>query len=205
MSTATITVIDRTTVARIREEHEACERAGRAWVEHAIECGRLLAEVKQQLRHGEWGPWLEDNFPASDRTARTYMQLAAAPAEDRQRVADLPLRQARDAIATPRPATVAGNTDQLRQLGGGARSPEIERRLAEARATRETEETWSDSERRKLERTVGQLEDVLSRLDDVKNTSSLSRQAIGDALRAQAVTVRQTAAALDELAFSFER
>lgn len=204
MTTATITVIDRSTVKRILEEHEACERADREWVSHAIECGRLLAEVKAQLRHGEWGPWLADNFPASMRTAQTYMQLAAAPEEKRNAVAGLPLREARDEIATPRAQSPAQSTDQLRHLGGG-RSPELERRLAEAREQREQAELWSEQERRKLARARDQLEDVLSRLDDAANTSSLSRESIGRLVREQAVTARQAASALDDLAFSFER
>lgn len=39
--------------------------------------------------------------PGYERTARSYMQIARAPLEERQRVADLPLREALAAIARP--------------------------------------------------------------------------------------------------------
>jgi hypothetical protein len=83
----------------IRAEHDAAQGAWRTAVEHAINCGRLLLEAKAQLSHGEWGRWLEENFPASRRTAQGYMQLAREAA-DARRVADLGVRGALKEIAT---------------------------------------------------------------------------------------------------------
>jgi hypothetical protein len=63
-------------VSEIRAEHEACERDARCAVGHAIRAGRLLRQVKGQLRHGEWLPWLATNVPFSQQTASAYMRIA---------------------------------------------------------------------------------------------------------------------------------
>ncbi|NQU23442.1 MAG: DUF3102 domain-containing protein [Candidatus Nealsonbacteria bacterium] len=44
---------------------------------HTVECGRLLTAIKADMRHGEWGPWLEDWFEADASTARRYMKVYA--------------------------------------------------------------------------------------------------------------------------------
>ena len=36
----------------------------------------MLIEAKEQVEHGEWGPWLDRHFHLSRRQARAYMQLA---------------------------------------------------------------------------------------------------------------------------------
>lgn len=45
-------------------------------ISHNVKCGELLLEVKAGLAHGEFKPWVEDNFPASYRTAADCMKLA---------------------------------------------------------------------------------------------------------------------------------
>lgn len=37
--------------------------------------GSYLNEVKEQLPHGEFGKWIEDNVGFSERTARNYMKV----------------------------------------------------------------------------------------------------------------------------------
>lgn len=89
--------------ARIREEHEAAQRAARTALDHAIRCGQLLAEAKSQLPHGAWGNWLAEHFPASPRTARGYMRLAEHREElNRQGLADLGIEGALRQLAAPR-------------------------------------------------------------------------------------------------------
>lgn len=41
----------------------------------AFEMGRRLVAVKHTLDHGQFIPWVEENFPSNQRTARRYMQL----------------------------------------------------------------------------------------------------------------------------------
>lgn len=61
----------------IREETAAADQDWRSALGHAIRAGELLLEAKERVGHGHWLPWLEANFPDSDRTARLYMRLAA--------------------------------------------------------------------------------------------------------------------------------
>jgi len=43
-----------------------------------IEIGRELIAAKAQVAHGEWLPWLRDEFEWGETTARKYMQVAEA-------------------------------------------------------------------------------------------------------------------------------
>jgi hypothetical protein len=40
-----------------------------------IKIGDLLAEAKKQIKHGEWLPWIEENFSMSQATAQRYLQV----------------------------------------------------------------------------------------------------------------------------------
>ena len=62
--------------ARIKAEHEASSTAIKRGLEHAVACGRLLNEAKDQLDHGQWLPWLRDHCCVPVRTAQRYMELA---------------------------------------------------------------------------------------------------------------------------------
>jgi hypothetical protein len=42
-----------------------------------IDIGRLLTEANQQLDHGQWLPWLKENFAGCASTAHNYMAAAA--------------------------------------------------------------------------------------------------------------------------------
>lgn len=104
--------IDASLVDEINRRHREVEQHARATLESAIECGRLLTAAKESLPHGEWLPWLSENFDGSERTAQTYMRLhehgddiLAARDGNPQRVADLSLRAALRDIATPRERT----------------------------------------------------------------------------------------------------
>jgi len=62
--------------ARINAEHRACEVAVASAVEHAIRAGEMLVEAKKHSGHGNWLPWLQENFEGSHDTAQVYMRLA---------------------------------------------------------------------------------------------------------------------------------
>lgn len=81
--------------------HAEVQGAARGTVEAARRAGEALLTAKEQVKHGEWLPWLRDNFTASDRIAQAYMRIASNP----QRVSDLdelPLREALKAITSAR-------------------------------------------------------------------------------------------------------
>lgn len=44
-------------------------------LDKAIRIGELLTEQKATLKHGQWGGWINDNLPFTDRTTRNYMRL----------------------------------------------------------------------------------------------------------------------------------
>jgi N6-adenosine-specific RNA methylase IME4 len=82
----------------INREHAACIESGEAFAAHAYRCGELLLEAKAHVPYGAWLPWLAENFAASERTAYQYMK--AAQGGDLQRVANLTLRKALEAVGT---------------------------------------------------------------------------------------------------------
>lgn len=69
--------IPTTHAARIRDLHAEAHRLADAAIDRAVEAGRLLAEVKSALPHGEFGSWVATHCGFSDRTARRYLRLHA--------------------------------------------------------------------------------------------------------------------------------
>lgn len=72
-----------TLATRINEECRAFERDKATVLEHAesglrhaINAGEMLSEVKASLNHGEWLPWLRENFEGTPRYAQMFMKLA---------------------------------------------------------------------------------------------------------------------------------
>lgn len=62
--------------ATIVEEHKAGLAAEREALQHYVKAGQALVSVKEQLPHGEFGPWIKSNCRISSRRVRHYMQLA---------------------------------------------------------------------------------------------------------------------------------
>lgn len=150
------------------------ESAARSAVELAIEAGQQLNAAKEQVPHGQWEVWLTDNVEAAPRTAQAYMRLAREvpllPDEEAQRVADLPLREAMKAIATP-PAAPAiqraqymrvrklEDRDRIKQaFGKSATKIRQVARLAEHGVTIKPKDIASA--RRALEQALAQLEEL---------------------------------------------
>jgi hypothetical protein len=90
---------------RIREAHSKAAEHARSAVTYAAEAGACLMRAKECSHHGQFEAWVAKYCGFSARTARAYMQIAtrmqALPDADRQRVAELPLREALKAIAAP--------------------------------------------------------------------------------------------------------
>ena len=83
---------------RINAGHEAYLATARKALEHALDAGATLHEVKTGLPHGEWLPWLKTNCPGiSERSAQRYIRLAKNKDRLKEKsatVADLTLREA---------------------------------------------------------------------------------------------------------------
>jgi hypothetical protein len=91
---------------RINVEHEQCLGALNAGLDHAREVGRLLAQVREQLPHGQFQAWVRENRSFSARTARNYLRVFTHWPEieaKRQRVAVLGYRQAMRLLSSPQP------------------------------------------------------------------------------------------------------
>lgn len=69
----------------------------------SIEIGKRLKEAKAIVGHGEWIPWLQDNFEYSERTAQNLMQLNDEYADSPQleTLADLQYSKAIALLALP--------------------------------------------------------------------------------------------------------
>jgi Protein of unknown function (DUF3102) len=65
--------------ATANRNHKAVMASGTAMLDHAVEAGNALVAAKGLVKHGEWTPWLRENFNGSDRTAQVYMQVARNP------------------------------------------------------------------------------------------------------------------------------
>ena len=62
---------------RIIECHRGISGSMRQALEYAIEAGKLLAEQKEQLKHGDFLPWIKTHMPFSRMTATKYINLFA--------------------------------------------------------------------------------------------------------------------------------
>ena len=67
--------IQQSTIQEIVALHNEIDGHLRMSLEKAIRIGELLTEQKDSLKHGEFTPWIKDNLPFTDRTARNYMRL----------------------------------------------------------------------------------------------------------------------------------
>lgn len=85
----------------VRQAESAAESA----FGNAVVAGVLLRRAKEEVPHGQWEAWLAEHCTVSVRSAQGYMRLSKKalelPAEKRNAVAGLPLREALKAIAGP--------------------------------------------------------------------------------------------------------
>ena len=70
------------TVEQINLEHQLANSKASEAVQHATNCGLMLLQVKANLSHGDWLPWLQATIDRGElkvglRQSRKYMQLAA--------------------------------------------------------------------------------------------------------------------------------
>ena len=61
------------------------------YADDVVEIGRELIAVKEAIGHGNFTPWLNEQFGWTERTARNYMSVAEQFASKRKCVSGLPL------------------------------------------------------------------------------------------------------------------
>lgn len=74
----TVTVLETSkeiSASSINEAHKQARANAEMAVDWAITCGELLTAKKQELPHGEFGKWVEDNCTFSVREAQKYMAV----------------------------------------------------------------------------------------------------------------------------------
>ncbi len=55
--------------------HNQVENAMARSLQNALRIGEILTQQKSKLNHGQFVPWIAENLPFGDRTARNYMLL----------------------------------------------------------------------------------------------------------------------------------
>lgn len=53
--------------------HESITTHAKKSLDSAIRIGELLSQIRGALKHGEWLPWIKEQCPFSDHTARNYI------------------------------------------------------------------------------------------------------------------------------------
>lgn len=70
-----MTDVEKNRIQEIVSLHQEIGEHLKLSLKKAIKIGKLLTEQKENLRHGEFTPWIKVNLPFTDRTARNYMRL----------------------------------------------------------------------------------------------------------------------------------
>lgn len=101
-----------TLVRQINDEHHLAVTGWKTGMEHAIRCGELLLEARDNLRHGQWLDWLACNFEGTRRSAARYMRLASAERTGKlEGLEDACMTAVLDALAEPKPAVAVPMLD----------------------------------------------------------------------------------------------
>jgi hypothetical protein len=61
-------------VREINKLHGEILDAAKMSLTKAIKIGEILTGIKNKIEHGQWLPWIQNNFAFTDRTARNYMR-----------------------------------------------------------------------------------------------------------------------------------
>ncbi|TGL17916.1 DUF3102 domain-containing protein [Leptospira yanagawae] len=78
------------TVKRIIDLHESVLGGMKNVLQNAMALGEELSRIKEDLGHGNWIPWIEQNLPFSERSARNYISIFKnKELLNRQPIADL--------------------------------------------------------------------------------------------------------------------
>lgn len=120
--------VDRTIAAQINREHELANHHADQAIEHARRAGALLLQVKAELPHGAFLPWVAAHVHVSPRQAQRYMGAALGkPLPVRviakcDTVSHLPAALVGDVQPAPKfVVTAAADDEHLRAIEGRPR------------------------------------------------------------------------------------
>lgn len=192
----------------INTEHGHVETHKRSAIKHAIRCGELLLEMKQRVGHGNWLAWVEENFEASERTARNYMEIAKSAT-----VADLSdattMRSALRALASRSEASKATKLERKEAhanlaLANGHIPTEDERHIAEAEVKEEPRAGLAKAHRRTWASLPARLTTIRRAFSEAAG-NQLDDQRASEALYEASREAHQAAIDLEQLAAALQR
>lgn len=120
--------------------------------EDIIGIGQRLIEAKEQLPHGEWLPWLENEVQFSERSAQQFMRIAKEWSNP-QTLADLGVSKALNLLALP--------------------PSEREDFLAEKHVVNGKEKSVEDMTARELQKAIREKKDVEDELTALRRAAKL--------------------------------
>jgi DNA repair exonuclease SbcCD ATPase subunit len=173
---AETTVVIRTPEA-IAAEIRFIDAQARQHVAHsALEIGKRLTEVKEQIPHGEWGVWLQTNVNYSQSTANNFMRLAEKYAGSPELTNLLSYSQAVALLAVSddeREQFVADNNVaemSSRELAAAIKEKkELEKRLEE-------EQKHQEEQKKQYDEWAAKKGEELKRLKEQQETEAAKRQ-----------------------------
>lgn len=68
-------------VQELSEEYKNFKTVNKNTLQHAVNCGRILLQIKEHCEHGKWQAWLDfnmefGNLPLANNRYKVYMRLA---------------------------------------------------------------------------------------------------------------------------------
>ncbi|MGN6463051.1 MAG: DUF3102 domain-containing protein [Pseudolabrys sp.] len=139
------------TPAELQESAQRIKTLRRAATEHAVEIGRELLRVKENLPHGAFVKWVERACEFKIRTAQDLMKLASEAERDKQLVALMVPSTLRVYLAKTTPQTVRNTILKRLENGGRVSRNELyfeaqhERSKAKEKSDGESEQKQSPS------------------------------------------------------------
>lgn len=120
----------------------AQNKAGEA-VQHAVNCGLMLLQVKASLAHGQWLPWLEAQrengaIEFTDQTASKYMRIASNRNHGFNLIEAPSIRAALELLTEDKPDRQAGLELETAKERQAREAAEERAKQAEAKAQIET-------------------------------------------------------------------
>ncbi len=123
--------------AVVREAAERIKLRLRRTAEDIIEIGKDLIAVKERLPHGQFLPWLREEFDMSEHTARRFMGVAREYGDKTRIVRDLEPTALYELAAPSTPQAVRDQVEELIVDGQKVTVADIRRMKQEAKAAKE--------------------------------------------------------------------
>jgi Protein of unknown function (DUF3102) len=168
----------------VREHLQASANAAQNFLEHTLDAGDALIRAKEQVKHGEWLPWLKSCDLSAD-TAERYMKLARHRAElNSARVRNFSLSAALKLVAKKKPvdgpkakkSKPATHFDALAWWSSA--SPEARSRLIDGVGLKPLLAAIPPSWRRKAEQAIGPVSSRATTLLRLALSTSTDGEAI---------------------------